>query len=181
MNHSLLSTLKSYERVPLSNNDINYRLSNGKANIVAYSKLHKYKTLDQLLGKQGYVILLFERKKNYGHWTLIFKTIDGGVEFFNSYNGFPDDSLKYISSDFRKRSNQDHTYLTDLFIKSPYKLSYNEFTFQRKKQDIATCGRWVLLRLFLRDLNLYEFKDFVNKYCKQFNLTPDQLVTFLTL
>ena len=59
--------LKQYESRALSDSDM-FRLLNNKCNLVLYPDLHLYKNIDQVLGKYGCCILLFEAKKNYGHW-----------------------------------------------------------------------------------------------------------------
>jgi hypothetical protein len=153
----------------------------GKANLLLYPNLHEYKSIDDVLGDYGACFILFAAKPNYGHWTLIFRQQPGLIEFFNSYGGLPDDSLDYISMEYRKVSNQFHTYLSALMKKSPYELSYNEFQFQSKAKDIKTCGRWCGTRLLQRYKTIYEFKDYIDEECEKLDLDPDQLVTLLSL
>lgn len=174
------NVLKKYENIALSNKDI-LKLVKGKANIVLYHDLHKYKSIDKVLGKYGACFLLFESKKNYGHWCLLFKLDDTNLEFFNPYNGYPDDSLDYVPNDFKKISNQDQPYLSTLLYQSPYQLSFNEFGFQAHNKNIKTCGRWCCLRLICRHMSLYDFNNLIKSLCNELNLNPDQLVTLLTM
>ena len=170
--------------IPLSNFDI-LDLMNNKANIVLYPNLHQYKSIDELLGRYGVAFILFESQPKYGHWTLLFKLNNQCLEFFNPYGGikkgFPDEPLNFIPKDFAKKSNQDIPYLSLLMIESPYKLSYNEFNLQEHNPNIKTCGRHCCVRLACRQLNLYQYKDFMKTLCKELEMNPDQLVTLFTI
>jgi hypothetical protein len=172
--------LRKYEDIALSNKDI-FKLLNGKVKIVVYPDLYKYNTLDQVMGPHKACILLFEARKNYGHWVCIFKLNENTVEFFNPYGGFPDDSLKFINQDFRKETHQDIPILSQLMIDSRYKLTYNEFIFQQHSKDIKTCGRHCVVRLLFRDLSLYEYEELLKYISDQTNLNYDEIVTLLTI
>lgn len=172
--------LKKYEDIALSNNDIK-KLVNGKASIILYPDLIHYKTIDDVLGPHRAAIILFMAKPKYGHWCLLFQLDEGTLEFFNPYGGFPDDSLEFIPMDFRKKSNQVKTTLSRLMLNSPYELTYNEFPFQRHNKDIKTCGRWCSVRLRLRNMSLYQFKDYIDELSNQLRVDPDELVTLMTM
>lgn len=172
--------IKYYEDVALSDKDI-FSLLNGKSNIEVYPNLYKYKNLDELLGPYGACVLLFEAKPQYGHWVCVYKQNSEQVEFFNPYGGFPDDSLLHIDKNFRKKSCQLRPILSQLLINSRYKLSYNEFDFQIKNSDIKTCGRHCVVRLDNRNLDLYEYKNFLDDLSNKLNLDYDGVVTYLTI
>lgn len=174
-----MNIIKKYEDTALSNYDL-IDMLDGKANIVIYPDLKKYSSIDEVLGKYGACFLLFETKPKFGHWVSLFKR-GNTIEFFNSYGGFPDDSLKYIPLHFREESGQKIPLLSLLLLDSPYDLEYNEFKFQKQKRDIKTCGRWAVIRLLLRDLDIYQFKDFIDLMKKETKLDGDQLVTLLTI
>lgn len=169
----------------LSDSDV-LALINNQANLILYPQLHTYNNIDDILGPFGACILLYESKPNYGHWCAIFKVTNNELEFFNSYGdatpheGLPDGTLKFIPEDFRKVSNQDHTYLAKLMVDSPYNLSYNQYKFQSEGPNIKTCGRHVATRLNLRHLSLDEYYRLIKKYCKELNLTSDQVVSYFT-
>lgn len=169
-----------YENVALSNVDI-CNLLNKKSNLVLYPNLYKYNNLDQVLGKYGACVILFEARPNYGHWVCIFKLNNSTIEFFNPYGGYPDDSLDHIPDDFRDKTNQCYPYLSKLILDSPYELTYNEFDFQEKKGEIKTCGRHCVVRLSLRNLSLYKYKDLLDKLSKKMKLNYDGIVTLLTI
>jgi hypothetical protein len=172
--------IKQYENIALSDKHL-FKLLDGKNNLVLYPDLLKYDNIDQVLGKYGICTLLFEAKKNYGHWCCLWKLNPDTVSFFNSYGGYPDDSLEYIPEHFAKVSNQDRPYLSLLLEKSPYNLTYNEHEYQKKGSDIKTCGRHVCVRLICRKLTDKQYYDYVKHFTKKYDINPDEFVTLLTM
>ena len=172
--------IQKYEDIALSNYDI-YELLDDRVNIILYPQIHQYKNIDQLLGPFQACVLLFEAKPKYGHWVCIFKLDPYTIEFFNPYGGFPDDSLLHINKIFRKESGQNYPLLSELLLNSPYKLTYNEFSIQRKNPNIKTCGRHCVVRLWYRDLSLYDYIDFLDILCQKLKTDYDGVVTILTL
>jgi len=173
-------TIKYYEDVALSNSDVLNQL-NGKVKIVLYPDLYKYHSIDEVLGPYGACVLLFEAKPKYGHWVCLFKQTQDEVCFFNPYGGYPDDSLHYISDEFKQKSHQNKPILSQLLLESPYNLSYNEFQFQKRAKDIKTCGRHCVVRLLGRNENLYEYKDTLDALREQLDMDYDGVVTYLTI
>jgi hypothetical protein len=184
---SLLSRLKN---IALSDSQL-LSLVNGKANIVLYPDIWKMNSIDQLLSTYGAAIIFFESQvlngSRFGHWCLLFILPDGSLEFFNPYGGFPDDSLAYIPDDLKEQTHQNRPYLSILLLKSPYKLTYNEYKFQKEGDNIMTCGRHVACRLNNRDLTLKQYHtmlvyglDQLRKTTGKKNLNFDDTVTMLT-
>src|SRR5208337_542334 len=141
-----MEKIKQLIEKSLSNEEI-LQIINNKANLISYPDVHKYRDLDELLGKYGACVILYEWKNLYGHWTCIFKLDDETVEFFDPYSLFPDKELKFINKEYRIKTHQNFPYLTSLMLKSPYVLTYNDFPFQQYKEKVNTCGRWVAIRL----------------------------------
>lgn len=166
--------IQNHKKIALSNFDV-LKLVNGKANLLLYNQLHQYNNIDDVLGHNTACFILYESKKNFGHWCCLFKLDDNTLEFFDPYGYFVDDELDFIPENFRKISNQDYPHLSYLLYKSPYSLSYNEFNFQKLAKNVNTCGRWCSLRLILRN---YSLKEFQKKFHK---INGDELVTLLTL
>lgn len=159
-------TLEKQMKKPLSGNDLQ---KIARAPIVLIRDLVKYKSIDELLGNGGGVYLLYEQKDNVGHWCCLTKTITPNgsmtVEFFDPYSGMPDSQLEYIDDDYADKTGQSDRRLTRLLIDCPYDISYNEFGFQRFDDDVSTCGRWVGLRMLLKDMPLEDFnKLFLEHY-----------------
>ena len=157
----------------LSDYDI-LKILEGRSNLLLYEDLANAPSLDYILGEYGACVILYQTTKNFGHWVCIFKRNDELVEYFDSYGMFVDDELKYIPQNFRKVSNQDYPHLTALMYQSPYKLSYNNYEFQKMKKGYNTCGRWVCLRILLRNMCLCNFKDLFKRE------DGDNLVTLIT-
>jgi hypothetical protein len=172
--------MKRYVNIALSDKQM-LKLVNHKANLILYPDIHKYHTIDELLEPYGAAIILYESKPNWGHWCLIFKVNETTLEYFNSYSGLPDNSLKYIPIEFRKKSYQYHPYLTRLMYHSPYQLSYNQYKFQKMDRDVKSCGRWVALRLICRYMSINQFHNMIKNGCKKLGLTKDELVTLITI
>lgn len=175
-----MNTIKYYENIALSNTDL-IKMLDKKATVVIYPDLIDYKDIDEVLGKYGACFLLFEAKPKYGHWVCLFKRNENTIEFFNSYGGWPDDSLNHIPMHFREISNQLYPMLSLLILNSPYNLEYNEFQFQKVNKNIKSCGRWCVVRLLLRDLDIYQFNELINLMKNETKLNGDELVTLLTI
>ena len=171
--------LARLEDIALSNKDI-LELLNRQCSIILYPDLHKYKTIDDVLGPHEACIILFESKPKYGHWCAVWKLDKNTCSFFNPYGGYPDDSLIYIDDWFRRKSNQQFPYLSQLLLDSPYDLTYNEYQYQARASNIKTCGRHCVVRLFNRSLTDSQYHNYINRNIKKHNATADQIVTLLT-
>ena len=95
----------------LSQDDI-ITLLKGKVKVITYKELSQYKNIEEALKIYGRLVLLFESRNNYGHWTLLhrLKGKKNEVEMFDSYGLFPDEELDYIPKDFKKQSTQANAY-----------------------------------------------------------------------
>lgn len=155
-----------------------------KAEIIIYPDLLKYKTIDEVFKNKDVVFLLYTYKKDpnfYGHWTVLIKYPDNKtIEFYDPYNYKMDDELKFVPNAFKKKYNMLFPYLTKLLYNSKYKIEYNNYKFQAKAKDINTCGRHVLIRAVLRDINIDEYYKLMKYLKKETGLNYDELVTYLT-
>lgn len=172
--------VRKYEAIALSDKDL-ANLLDHENKLVMYPDLIKYNNIDDVLGPNGMCTLLFESRKNYGHWCCLWKLNDDTVSFFNSYEGLPDDTLDYINKNFADISNQNYPYLSRLLYSCPYKLTYNQYPYQEKGKQIKTCGRHVVVRLWCRDLSDKQYHSYVKYFCKQYHLNADEFVTLLTM
>lgn len=115
-------------------------------------------TLDQFLGPARTAILLYELKPHSGHFIAVFERQGGVIEVFDSLGYVPDDELEFIPSQFRQRSNQDHSWLLCLLQQSGCRVEYNEVPLQRDVPGVATCGRWCIFRIAHRDISIKQFQ-----------------------
>ena len=153
-----------------------------KANMLTYDELHKYKNIDDCLGKHGVLVLLFLTKPHYGHWTCLIKHGKNKLEFFDSYNYKPDDELGFIPESFKKESKQDYPYLTELLYNSGYDIEYNHTQLQERTKDVnykvATCGRHVGCRILFKKVPLDKYVNILLENMP--SVTPDMIVTYLS-
>lgn len=170
--------IEHYKSIPLSDSYVRKKLNN-MCNIVLYRDLHKYRTIDQLFGPYRCCVLLFESKEGFGHWVCLFKR-DDTISFFDSYSGYPDDSLPKIDKNFRKISNQMEPILSKMMMNSGYKLEYSSTPLQEKNKKINTCGRWCILRILYWFLDEKEFNKLIDSYKNDKLETPDDVVTYIT-
>lgn len=174
-----MSILDNYKKVALSNKQI-LQLVKNKANVILYPDLWKYKNIDQLLYPYNACFLLFETKKNYGHWCALIK-YGNTVEFFDPYSGYPDDVLQFIPKNYKNKSNQNYPYLTALLYNSPYNIEFNDHKYQKHDNNINTCGRHTATRILFKHYDLKQYDKFIKLMCKRLNKTPDDVVTYITL
>ncbi len=149
--------VKSKVEHPLSNSEI-MQMMDGKTKIVTYPDLHMFGNIDELILPYGNFILLYENKPNSGHWCLIHYIGHNTIEFFDPYGGKIDSQLNWIPDKFKKISNQDYPYLSQLLSDSNYRITSNPYQFQVFKQGIRTCGRWCILRAKYCSLSIQEFR-----------------------
>jgi hypothetical protein len=179
-----MNKIDRYADIALSNFDI-MKLVNNKANLILYPDVHKYKNIDDILGKYGSCFLLYESKPSWGHWTVLNKLNPNTIEFFDPYGGddegYPDETLKHIDDKFKKKTNQDKRYLSHLLYDSGYDIDYNQYKFQKHKNDIKTCGRHCAVRTICKWMSLDDYYNFFKQMTKELGMTNDEFVTFLTM
>lgn len=159
--------IKNKEDDALSNFDLEKLLGN-KAKILVYEDLKNYSDLDEVLEPEGSVIILYQDKKNQGHWVALLRR-KNGIEFFDSYGGQPDTQL--ASMKYNKLP-----YLLNLIENYPGVVYYNPYQLQSDDRNVSTCGRWCALRILLKELSLNDFaKIFTGK-----GKDPDYIATLLT-
>jgi len=144
-----------------------------RATVITYSKLKNVTDIDQILNPYGVAFILYEWKKNYGHWCLLIRS-GKLLEFFNPYGGMPDDELDNVKPELRKQLGEDKPYLSNLLRECPYEISYNEFQFQKLASGVKTCGRWCIMRAYFKDMDLYDFQRLF------YDMYGDEIVTYLT-
>jgi hypothetical protein len=153
------------------------RICKDQVNVITYRELREYKRIDDALGDYGAMILLYETKPLYGHWTAVHKVDGKTIEFFDSYGIKPDGQIKEVHPRFRKELGYDRPYLTELCMQDGYHIIYNDIKLQKLKDDMSTCGRWCGLRIACRQIPLDAFvKLFLNQ-----KMQPDWYVTAMTM
>lgn len=131
------------------------------------------KTLQQLLPKEisGVLILIMDNRKNsnVGHFVLLMRHPRSGITFFDPY-GFGVHQLCKMTK------NSHH--LEKLFGMAGHRHVHdNRVAYQKRANDIQTCGRHVVTRWNCASLNAKEYKAFMHLP----GFSTDELITLLTL
>lgn len=160
--------------ISLSESDIQ-KICGCPVPILSYLQLKNYKTIEQVLNNPlKAVVLLYEWKKNYGHWVLLFQSRINRIEFFDSYGYKPDDESEWIPKAYWKWN-----YLSQLLAdasENGWEIEYNNYILQnRDNKSIATCGRWVGMRLRLKN---WDLDSFAKRFLQTSN--PDKAITEAT-
>lgn len=169
---------------PLTGEEV-LRLVDGKAKVLSYKNIQSIRDINELFEPYNAVIFLYETKDNYGHWVALIrhppskKFPKGHIEHTDSYALMPDDELKFATAEFKKQNGMEYPKLLKLYYDSGLPVDYNNTRLQQKGGNIATCGRWVAMRILLRDLTLPEFIKFI-KQSKKLGYTPDEFITAIT-
>ena len=164
---------------------VRYFGKNDFKNIIKYSQLDDYTTIQQLLpGPKSWKIILVESSYNSGHWICIFRN-KKTITVFNSYGGFPSSEINYIEDKINKQLGQDKRYLNMILengLSNKFNIVYNKRALQKLEDGVNTCGKWVILFIMMfenYDMNLYEFICFIDNLKKLYKLSSDEIVSLL--
>ena len=156
------------EKIDLTGKDLE-KICEGKVKVISYHELASINSIEELLSPHNAVILLYETKENFGHYTALFIDRNKQLEFFDSYGFAPDQELNYAKYD-------DTPYLTNLLNKYKGNVIHNITNLQKFARDVNTCGRWTATRIRMKDLTADEF----SKLWKTKFYNPDFFISALT-
>ncbi len=166
--------LKQLARKSLSGAEVMDAIDH-KARLLTYPDLVKYSDIYEALGPHRCLILLMLSSHNYGHWVCIFE-LGNTLQYFNSYGKF--DNLHFIDLDFRIQNNELIPHLSVLLLGYHGKVFCNHYKLQVDRKGVNTCGRHVICRILMRNLNDVQYGNWIRK--NKLKLTPDLFVTYLT-
>nr|WPF46477.1 MAG: putative cysteine protease [Lake Baikal virophage 3] len=160
---------------PLSDSDIKKILPG--INVISYPELNDMSHIDQAFDKHGRCMILYLTEDEHtGHWVCMIKK-GRNVEYFDPYGGYkPDGESKWLSKEKLVELEQDYPTLSKLLSDSKYNVKNNPYKFQKERNDIATCGRHCVSRLYFKDLTLDQYK----KQIDDFGTSPDEYVSAFT-
>jgi len=143
-----------------------------------YEDLGQFKTLDDLLGSEGFAVILYQTTKTSGHWTAIIKNVHNGqILFFDSYGFAPDFEIQYT-----KYNQSLPRYITMLLQKSGKDIVYNQYDYQKWSKTVSTCGKWASVAVkFLKHISLSQFQQLFTTNKNSLINQPDFTVTLMTL
>jgi hypothetical protein len=167
----------------LSAEDIKELLEDDVTNIriIRFSDLYKYKSLKELLPKKNSFIIIFWETESYynGHWTALFR-YNNSYEWYDAYGLTEKQDYSLIPYDTKKDLNEKD-YLKDLF--KGHIVIENKKDFQKFDDKVSTCGRWVVVRiyLFLQGYDLKHFTQQINSLMKLYGFKSyDDLAVYFT-
>lgn len=170
-----LAKLKDYA---LSDADIK-KILGDDIPVLTYPDLANFHSIDQCFDGKGRCIILFlTTGPREGHWCCMLRKKDA-IYFFDPYGEAPEEQKEDIPSELQQYLNIDEPYLTRLLKASGLPVYYNTHDYQAERQGVNTCGRWCVARLLYAPKSDSYFKSVVDKFCKKYNLTPDDFVSAL--
>jgi hypothetical protein len=147
-----------------------------KKPVVIYSDLGKYRSLSQLLGKEKYVVILYQTSSySTGHFVAITQGDNGKVTYFDSY-GIPNPDTELQFTPYDKPLPK---YLTKLLEGVDYES--NTVDYQSKKSGISTCGRYASIACLWRNLSLLQIRELLKNNKSAYLQDTDNLVCLLTM
>jgi len=142
----------------ISNFDL-YEYFGKDLQIVVNKDIFQY-SLDQLVNNKNKSTVILIEGLGVNHWTL-FSKVDGKYEYFDSYG---------------------HSYKNDETLKRYFagvKIIENKIKFQEMAVEVATCGKWVAMRLLcilLYGMNLKLYQRFMRSLRSEFGGDYDNQV-----
>jgi len=166
---------------PLSGLDLIslYRKIGGRdmPNILSYRELDN-KKLAEILGPAKKCFILFLNAENYGHWCCLYQN-SSGLCFFDSYGNIPDDQYDHMDTLKAQRFNGNIKELTKILYNQAsngVKIHYNQYSLQSTSDpNIATCGRWCIIRLLYPEISIKDFSTIFNRS----SISPDDIISLL--
>lgn len=152
----------------ISGEDI-LNICNGEANLMTNTEIKSARSIDDVLGKYGACIILYDKGSKPGHWSCIIKQPGNMLEFFCPYGLSIDEAINFTGGGAN---------LSNLIRNSNYKVYFSDHPLQKYKNDINVCGRYTGMRILLRNMPL---RSFINLFTKNSNYSSDFWVTVLTL
>jgi hypothetical protein len=68
-----------------------------------------------------------------------------------------------------------------LLCKNNKPIEYNNYDFQQLNNNVKTCGRHCVSRILFKKFKLDEYYEIIKSLCSEYNLTPDQLITYISM
>jgi len=145
---------------------------------VLYSNLGSYSSVKQLLGKYGYVVILYQKTQFDGHYVALFQDKNGNLNFQDSYGFKPD---MPINMGLLPYDEPLPRYLSNLLDSSGMRVIINDYDYQKgKRKGYSDCGRHACLRILCRNLSNDQYRIMLTHNKSAF-LTADHCAVLLTM
>jgi hypothetical protein len=145
-----------------------------------YADLADYDDIEQVLPEaKSHVFLLYQHRPNDGHFVCIMR-YGNTIEFFCSYGSKIDGPLYWTSLPEREALGEGKPWLSMLLKKASkrFKAIHNPVAFQSKKDGVATCGAYCVMRinqLLNHNQDLHEFIDYMKELKEDTGLSYDEI------
>ena len=176
-------SLTSQAEVALSDGDIKTMVPGIR--VLTYPEMAAAPSMDALMGRDDAVVILFLTESHTsGHWTAVLRhTSNTGMkrlEYFDPYGGPPDAPMEWLTPARRKALGETSRVLTRLLRDAPELVDINRARLQEQADDVNTCGRHVVVRLWHRSQRLPQYVPWLMQRARTDNCTPDDVVTRAT-
>jgi hypothetical protein len=172
--------LKKVKLEPMSDKTIEKYIPN--AEIIEYRDLKNYNSLNDLLPNNKDFVIILYRHGTGAHWLNSMRHNDI-FEIFCSYGSKPDEYYyNWATPEENKGFGQNEPYLTKLINNTPNEVVYNPIKYQSESNNISSCGRHCLNRIFHmlnHNNNLNDYYDYMKRKSKEYNKTYDELVSVI--
>ena len=142
---------------------------------IPFSKLKNYKSLNQVLGNEGYTVIFYEQSQYEGHYVALFLDGNGVLNYMDPYGFQPLEVKSKVAYD-----EYLPNYLTDLIKANGRNIIISNTDYQAKVAGVADCGRHACCRIKLRHLSNKQYETLLLT-SKIPILKPDFIVTAMTL
>jgi hypothetical protein len=144
-----------------------HKLSHGKSiEVREYDEIIATKDLHSLFGNSEYFVIFYPAaKQNHatmGHFTCIIRNVNKKrIDFYDPLAYRPDEYKKF--ADRNLYYEQVNSLIKHLIVADArgWNVFYNEYQHQSRQHQIATCGRWCILRCLHKDLDNKKFNSFM--------------------
>jgi len=145
--------------------------------VITYPELSRYARIEDTFDRQGRVVVLFlTTGLQDGHWICLHANYrTHTIEFFDSYGLRPDGARKWLSHSKLVQLGQVEPVLHDMLKDAQMRgwcVDFSPYHFQNERDDSETCGRHVAVRLQHKDMDIEEYKAFVDSS----GVTADEFV-----
>lgn len=164
-------------RVELTQQDLEKMLP-GHEKIVTSAELDKMSAIP--FDSAGRCIILWLQSTNEGHWTCVFYNKDkSGIEYFDPYGFEPGKADSFVTPEQDARlGNITPKEIVDLLNATGLPWTANKIDYQAETSTVATCGRWVTVRLLNKSKTEEEFHSWIEAAAG--DLPLDAFVTLVT-
>jgi len=155
---------------PMADSDLERHTGVKATDIIKYSDLKNYPTIQELLPKDlDWKVILIEDEYNSGHWVAVLR-FNKSIYYFNSYGAKWDTDWRFIKRMRRLilgEGTNEMSRLMDGAEKDGFKVEWNKHRFQKLDNKVQTCGRWVVFRIETFKMGYHtsnDFYDLVEKF-----------------